>query len=187
MPDLRTLTAQHPRQGRVDSIILRPAKGAPAQTVQQAEAQPGYGLLGDHRATRGRLTETARLREITLIQAEHLPTVAAWCGRTSIDATLLRRNLVVSGWNLLAMRSPFADRPLVWHIGAEVLITITGPCDPCSRMEQLLGHGGYNALRGHGGVTARILRGGRLQAGDTIGLADEPTQKITKAQPDLFS
>jgi MOSC domain-containing protein YiiM len=183
MTDLRSLTAQHPRPGLIEAIVLRPAKRAPAQTVAQAEAQPGYGLLGDHRAAQERLSPTARQRELTLIQAEHLPTVAAWCGLPHIDATLLRRNLVVSGWNLLAMRSPFADRPLVWHLGDEVLISITGPCDPCSRMEQLLGPGGYNALRGHGGVTARILRGGRIQKGDAVWLADTPHSP----QTDLFT
>ncbi len=54
---------------------------------------------------------------------------------------------MVSGINLLALRSPFATNRCAWHIGDEVLIEITGPCDPCSRMEAALGAGGYNALR----------------------------------------
>lgn len=92
MMDLRSLTAQFPRTGRLEAIVLRPA------------------------------------------------------------------------------RSPFADQ--IWHlrIGATALLSVSGPCDPCSRMEKALGQGGYNALRGHGGVTARVVRGGVLQVGDTVSI-----------------
>ena len=165
---LRALTAHHPREGRVDAIWLRTERAGAMRSVSQALAAPGRGLDGDRYGQRHRSAGASHAREITLFQAEHLATLAAWTGLGEIDPAWLRRNLIVSGINLLALRSPFADDRCAWHIGGEVMIEITGPCDPCSRMESALGAGGYNAMRGLGGLTARILRGGVIRVGDTL-------------------
>jgi MOSC domain-containing protein YiiM len=172
---LRALTAQFPQAGRLDAIWVRSKRRGAMHHMGQAQAEVGRGLLGDHRSASLRLEPDRRIREITLIQAEHMPMLARWAGMDTLDAGLLRRNLVISGLNLLSMRSPFADARLVWQLGDEVLLQITGPCDPCSRMEALLGPGGYNAMRGHGGLTAMLLRGGRLRVGDRLRPADLPT------------
>jgi MOSC domain-containing protein YiiM len=81
----------------------------------------------------------------------------------------------VSGFNLLGTRSLFKVQPLRLRIGAAdadehdaVWLEITVPCEPCSKMKTLLVPCGYNATRGHGGVTASVLRGGWLCVGDAV-------------------
>jgi MOSC domain-containing protein YiiM len=168
MNDLRTLTRQFPRPGRVEVVYLRPARGAPARSVPTACAEAGQGLQGDRASVSRSTRPGGSKRQVTLIQAEHLPVLAALIGRALVDPAELRRNLVVSGLNLLAARSLFADQQLHLHLGSHVVLRITGPCEPCSKMEQVLGHGGYNAMRGHGGVTACIIQSGSISVGDLV-------------------
>jgi len=167
---LRDLCQQYATEGRIETIILRPARGESAVVVDEARAEPGRGLLGDRLANAVRSGRQSSKRELTLFQAEHLTVVANWCGLAELEPARLRRNLVVSGLNLIAMRSPFPDVTLEWAVGDEVIIQITGPCDPCSKIAAELGLGSYNALRGHGGMTARILSGGLIRVGDRVRL-----------------
>jgi len=153
---LRALMDTFPREGRLEWIGLRPARRVPLQAVNHVEVLADQGLAGD-RAARG----SGGKRQVTLIQREHLAAVAQILGRESVDPALVRRNLVVSGINLLALKD---ER---FRIGS-VLFEGSGPCEPCSRMEEVLGSGGYNAMRGHGGITARVLEGGVITLGDAV-------------------
>ncbi|MBN6148946.1 MOSC domain-containing protein [Xanthomonas sp. AmX2] len=152
---LAALLAALPRAGRVDWIGLRPSREMPMREVSQADAQAERGLAGDRYAGRN------GKRGVTLIQAEHLPAIAALAGRAALAPAILRRNLVVSGIPLIALKGRR------FRIG-EVELEGVAPCDPCSRMEDALGPGGYNAMRGHGGLCARIVRGGTLRLGDAV-------------------
>lgn len=168
---LRALTTRFPRHGRLEAILLRPARAAPMRSVEAAQAIAGRGLEGDRSAARvptPPTPPTGSKRQVTLIQAEHLPAIASLAGLAQVEPVRLRRNLVVRGLNLLAARALFKDQPLILRIGDEVAFEITGPCEPCSLMEAALGAGGYNAMRGHGGLTARVLSGGVLRVGDVV-------------------
>ena len=153
--ELHRLMTQFPRPGQVRWIGLRPARGVPMRAVDSAEAVAGKGWRGD------RYASASGKRGITLIQAEHLPAIAALIGVDAVETAALRRNLVVSGIPLIALKR------IRFRIG-DVLCEGTAPCDPCSRMEAALGPGGYNAMRGHGGLCARVLQGGTLRVGDAV-------------------
>ena len=152
------LLATLPQTGRLKWIGLRPLRRETLESVLEAEAKTDAHLVGDH--ARPKL---GGKRQITLIQHEHLAVVAGFLGLPEpVAPGRLRRNLAVSGLNLLALK----NRRI--QIGEEVILAITGECHPCSRMEKELGPGGYNAMRGYGGLTARIGRGGRLRVGDVV-------------------
>jgi MOSC domain-containing protein YiiM len=183
-PSLHALTRAFASHGHLDAILLRPGRDLPVQAVAEALAVPGRGLTGDRHAERAPRSADGGKRQVTLIQAEHLPLIAAWAGRASVDAALLRRNLVIAGLNLVAARSPLARHPLRLRIGASVILQLTGPCDPCSKMEAALGRGGYNAMRGHGGMTAMVEAGGRIALGDRVWVdANEDTDIREDPEP----
>ena len=144
-----------PQRGIVDWIGVRPARNAPMQAEAQVLAQMGKGLDGD------RFKASSTRREVTFIQGEHIDALASMLGTGAILPATLRRNIVVRGLNLLALKDK------VFQIG-DACFEFTGPPHPCSRMEAALGPGGYNAMRGHGGITTRILRSGTVRVGDTV-------------------
>ena len=155
MLTLDELMGNFPRQGVVEWIGIRQGRNQPMVQPDAIELDPAAGIVGDRYGGRsGR-------RQVTLIQWEHLVALASLTGRESVAPELLRRNIVVRGINLLALK----DRR--FHLGT-ALLEYTGLCHPCSRMEAVLGPGGYNAMRGHGGITARVVEAGRLSRGDGL-------------------
>jgi len=155
MKPLETLRNTLPQTGSVNWIGLRPKRRATIVVVNQVEARLKNGLIGDRYAGR------SDKRQVTLMQAEHLPVIASLIGLDAIDPAPLRRNICVSGLNLLALKEK------KFQIGDAVL-EYTGQCHPCSFMEETFGEGGYNAMRGHGGITARIIKSGLIKLNDSV-------------------
>ena len=155
MSPLQELLAAVPQQGRVRWLGVRPqARGAMLE-LDAVEARREAGLTGDHARPGPR-----NARQVTLIQWEHLAVVSALLGHEIAPADL-RRNIAVSGINLFSLKGRR------FHIG-QALLETTGWCQPCARLEERLGPGTFQAMRGHGGITARVIAGGVIRLDDHV-------------------
>ncbi len=143
--------------GRLEWIGLRPKRKEDLAVVDTAEALAGLGLKGDHRCSK----TPGSGRQVTLISTEFIRMIETYTGANTIDPVLLRRNLVVSGINLNALRHQR------FTIGSAVF-EATALCHPCSRMDQVLGQGGAAAMLGYGGLCARIIESGVIRVGDPL-------------------
>lgn len=153
------LLVEVPQRGRVRWIGVRPNAQADILCLEAVEARREAGLTGDH-ARPG----TSNPRQVTLLQWEHLSVINALlerCADNPISPAELRRNLVVSGINLFSLKGRS------FRIGQAILQT-TGWCHPCAKLQARLGPGSFQAIRGHGGITARVLHGGIIRLNDGI-------------------
>lgn len=156
---LHELLAAVPQHGRVRWIGVRPQSRGAMIELDAVEARREAGLTGDHARP-----DPRNARQVTLIQWEHLAVISALLQRQDdqlITPADLRRNIAVSGINLFSLKGRR------FRIGQAILET-TGWCQPCARLEERLGVGTFQAVRGHGGITARILHGGIIRLDDAL-------------------
>ena len=152
---LAQLIAAPVRPGTVEWIGARPARGAAMRVLDAAELVAGKGIAADRYGNAG------GARQVTLVAAESLAAIASHLGVDAVAPEGMRRNIVVRGINLVALKGRR------FRIGAATL-EASGECHPCSRIEASLGTGGYNAARGLGGITARVVEGGVVRVGDRV-------------------
>jgi len=150
--NLHQMIARWARPGVVEWIGVRPARGVAMRSLDTAEVTED-GLSGD-RSRPGK-------RAVTLIQAEHLHAIGSFLDVAPVLPEVLRRNIVVRGLNLAGLKGRAVQ------LGGAVL-RLTVICAPCSQMERALGHGGYAAVRGHGGWCAEVLQPGVVSVGDAV-------------------
>ena len=148
---------QHfPHPGKVEWIGVRPNKGSAVEEKTCVRAITEHGLDGDKAGQR-----PGGKRQVTLIQAEYLQVLNSLMPQINIGYAEMRRNIAVSGINLNALKG------CTIQIG-QATLAITGLCHPCSKLEAQLGHGIFNAMRGHGGLTAKVIQGGEIKQGDNL-------------------
>jgi MOSC domain-containing protein YiiM len=157
MKIMKELLFQKDFVGRVEWLGSATVREGKMETPDRVELVADHGISGEHHRCESGDSD----RQVTLIQYEHLPVVAALLGMSEADPGAIRRNIVISGINIAALRSQR------FRIG-EAVLKGTGDCVPCSRMEQTLGAGGYEAMIGHGGITAVVEVGGAVCIGDAV-------------------
>jgi MOSC domain-containing protein YiiM len=143
--------------GSIQSIIIRPEKRGEPQRIQQANILSG-GIEGDH------YFKPEGSRQVTLIAAPDLATVAASVGFQGDAHVACRRNICVDAipeGNLIGRQVKLGD---------EVVLEITCYCDPCKRMNENFGDGAVDAFESKAGWGAKVLREGHVPVGDEFSL-----------------
>src|SRR5262249_38221383 len=144
----------------VVSIHRVASRDAPAVALEEAVFLTDAGLEGDWRGRPG------RRRQITLIEAEALEAVATKLGIAAIVPGASRRQVVVRG---LVLNDTIGRR---LRIGP-LVVAVDETCDPCPKMESVIGAGAQRALAGRGGVCGRVLEGGVIRPGDPVAIDSE--------------
>ena len=155
------MTNDQSQAARVEWIGISPGNRQPIEPRDEVIVAVGTGVEGDYHSKK----KPGGDRHVTLIQAEHFAVIAANTGRDSVSPELFRRNIVVRGIEL----APLIGRR--FRLG-EALLEGTGPCTPCSRMDENLGAGGRLAMSGLGGLTAVVIEPGRIRRGDLVTIAE---------------
>ncbi len=148
--------------GFVEGIFLAPDAGAQMKGVEAATALEGCGLEGDrYCAGTGHWSRFGRVCEVTFIAAEDLDEIERETG-VSVKNGEHRRNVVTRGIDLKTLR-----RGERFRVG-EVAFEYRGPRSVCRYIEWLTEPGMTQALKGRGGICARVIGNGKIRVGDEI-------------------
>ena len=148
--------------GCVKEIYLGAERAKPMRSVSYVSAIVGKGLEGDRYAQgEGSFSKSAGERDVTLIEMESL---WGFYRTTGIDLhpSQTRRNLVTEGVSL-------SDLVGARFTIGEVTLLGLRPCPPCLHLARMLGIPEIlKGLASSGGIYAKVIQGGRIQAGDLI-------------------
>lgn len=154
--------------GRLLGIARRARHRAPMEELAEAEISTTAGVIGDSRGAK------YKTRQVTVLALEDwqaaLAALASLRGEAAPDLpwTTRRANLLVEG-----VRLPGAKGAIL-AVGP-VVLEVTGVTWPCARMDEAC-PGLLKALAGEarGGITARVLEGGPVRAGDPVEVRVRP-------------
>lgn len=147
--------------GSVERIYVASRGGARAERVGEVRVLEGRGLAGDrYSGGTGHWSRFGRACEVTLVEAEDLEAMEGEAGVRVTDGEH-RRNLVVRGLDLGELRRKR------FRVG-EAVFEYQKPCSICRHVEKLTEPGMTEALKGRGGICARVVEGRTIREGDPI-------------------
>jgi MOSC domain-containing protein YiiM len=147
--------------GVIEGIYLAREGGAPVELVEEVEALKGCGLKGDRYCSGiGHWSRFERDCGVTFVEAEDLDRIGQETG-LRVQNGEHRRNIVTRGVSLNDLRRAR------FRVG-EAVFGYGRPCSVCRHIERLTEPGMAQALKGRGGMCARVLKGGRVRSGDAI-------------------
>ena len=130
--------------------------------VRAAAALEGCGLEDDrYCAGTGHWSRFGRVCEVTFIAAEDLDDIERETG-VGVKGGEHRRNVVTRATSLKTLRR--GERFCV----GDVVFEYRGPRSVCRYIERLTEPGMTQALKGRGGICARVIEGGTVRVGDGI-------------------
>ena len=120
--------------------------------VDSIECVAGKGLIGDRY-----FAEKEDFKgQITFFAIEVHRQLCEKFGRPNTPPAVYRRNVITEDLNLNALISTEFELQGIRFLGTE-------ECRPCSWMDQALAPGAEVAMKGHGGLRAKILTSGTLR------------------------
>jgi len=129
--------------------------------VKEVVAVSDLGLEGDRHAIKG------SPRQVLVMDKETLDGLGLVPG-------VIKENITVEGLDLSSVRAG-----QVFFIGDEVTLEATGPCEPCSRMDEIR-YGLRLELDGRRGIVTMVLNGGTIKVGDAVRV--EPSREALLAE-----
>ena len=129
----------------------QPAGQNPLVEVESVECMAGRGLVGDRFFD----FKDNYKGQITFFSAEVFEDVCTKIGATGKHPGLTRRNAITRGVDLNTLIG------MEFEVQGVRLLGVS-ECSPCYWMDQAIGPGAEAAMKGRGGLRARILTGGRI-------------------------
>ncbi len=133
------------------------------KSVDEVTAIKNLGLEGD------KITlKKSKKRQVTLMQKEHISVILSIANEKNPDTInnilyFFKRNLIVSKYNIQGLKGKY------FRIG-DAIFYGTGDCKPCKKIENLLGKYMFQAMQGMGGITASIVKTGKIKVKDKLNL-----------------
>ena len=148
-------------KGVVEEIYVAPKGSATMERVEEVNTIEGCGIEGDRYCEgTGYWTPYGDVCEVTLISSEDLDYIQNELG-IRVKNGEHRRNIITRGIDLNDLRRKR------FRIG-EAVLEYDRPRPPCRHVQELSEPGMTRALKGRGGICARVIKAGRIRTRDPI-------------------